>query len=240
MSGRNGFAALLVALAALAGCAKVQVSDRQELVSQQLPRPDHIYVYDFVGTPGDVPPESSFSGPATVQSRQQAQADIALNREVGSELTKALVEQISAMGLPAVHASRETVVENGAIVIRGTLLSVAKGSEVERVAIGLGKGAADLKVAVEGFEMTPNGLLELGKGDLDTEAGKTPGAAVGLVTLAATKNPLGLIVSTGVKLHDEKTGSATIQGKVRQVATQIATELRPRFEQQGWIVPQAS
>jgi hypothetical protein len=240
MSGTTTVAAALVALAALTGCAKVQVSDRQELVSEQLPRPDHIYVYDFVGTPGDVPPESAYSQPATAQSGQQEQADIALNREVGSELAQALVEQISAMGLPAVHASRETVVENGAIVIRGTLLSVVQGSEVERVAIGLGEGAADLKVAVEGFEMTPNGLLELGKGDLDTEAGKTPGAAVGLVTFAATKNPIGLIVSTGVKLHDEKTGSATIQGKAREVAAQIAKELRPRFEQQGWIVPQAN
>jgi len=101
-----------------------------------------------------------------------------------------------------------------------------QGNEVERVTIGLGEGAAALKVAVEGFEMTPNGLLELGKGELDTEAGKSPGAAVGLVTFAATKNPLGLIVSTGVKLHEEKTGSATIQGKVKQVATQIAAELR--------------
>lgn len=240
MRGRTGFAALLVALAAFAACAKVQVSDRQELVTQQLPRPEHVYVYDFVGTPGDVPPESSFSGSSKVSPGQQAQADIALNREVGRELAEQLAEQISAMGLPAVHASRETVIEVGAIVIRGTLLSIVQGSEAERVAIGFGEGAADLKVAVEGFEMTPNGLLELGKGELDTEAGKSPGAAVGLVTFAATKNPLGLIVSTGVKLHAEKTGSATIQGKVKLVATQIATELRPRFEQQGWIAPQVN
>ncbi len=232
--------ALLIAFASIAGCAKVQVSDRQELVSQQLPRPDHVYVYDFVGTPGDVPPESSFSGSSALSPDQQAQANVALNREIGRELAEELAAQISAMGLPGVHASRETVIEVGAIVIQGTMLSIVQGNEVERVTIGLGEGAAALKVAVEGFEMTPNGLLELGKGDLDTEAGKGPGAAVGLVTFAATKNPLGLIVSTGVKLHEEKTGSATIQGKVEQVATQIAAELRPRFEQQGWIVPQAN
>lgn len=132
------------------------------------------------------------------------------------------------------------MIEVGAIAIHGTLLSIVQRSEAERVTIGLGGGAAELKVAVEGFEMTPNGLLELGKGELDTEAGKSPGAAVGLVSFAATKNPLGLIVSTGVKLHGEKTGSATIQGKVKQVATQIAAELRPRFEQQGWIVALAN
>jgi hypothetical protein len=240
MSGTKKFAALVVTLAALTGCAQVQVSDRQELVSQQLPRPDHIYVYDFVGTPGDVPPESSFSGSSALPPGEQTQADIALNRQVGSALAEELAQQISAMGLPAVHASRETMVEVGAIVIHGTLLSVGQGNEAERVAVGMGQGAAELKVAVEGFEMTPNGLLELGRGNLDTDAGKAPGAAVGLVVFAATKNPLGLIVGTGVKLHEEKTGSAKIQGKVEQIAKQIATELRPRFEQQGWIAPQAN
>ena len=153
MRGTTAVAAVLIALAALTGCAKVQVSDRQELVSEKLPRPDHIYVYDFAGTPGDVQPESSFSASAAVQSEQQTQEDIALNREVGAELAEALTKEISAMGLPAVHASSETAIEVGAIVIHGTLLSVGQGSEAERVAIGMGKGAAELKVAVEGFEM---------------------------------------------------------------------------------------
>jgi len=226
---------ILIALAAFVGCAKVQVSDRQEMGSAKLPRPDHIYVYDFVGTPGDVPAGSEAAAP----TEQQTQADIELNREVGAEIARELAAQIAGMGLPALQASDATVVELDAIVIRGTLLSVVQGSEVERVTIGLGKGAAELKVAVAGFQMTPNGLVELGSGDLDTEAGKSPGAAVGLATFAATKNPIGLIVSTGVKLHDEKTGSATIQGKAQQVATQIAKEIRPRFEQQGWIPPEA-
>jgi len=115
MNRVSRFSALVVAFASIAGCAKVQVSDRQVLVSQQLPRPDHIYVYDFVGTPGDVPPESSFSGASAMQPDQQTQANIALNREIGGELAEDLAAQISAMGLPAVHASRETVIEVGAI-----------------------------------------------------------------------------------------------------------------------------
>lgn len=87
--------------------------------------------------------------------------------------------------------------------------------------------------------MTPSGLVQLGSGTLDTEAGKSPGASVPLVVAVATKNPLGPIVSTGVKLHEEETGSTTIHGKVQQVAKQIAEELRPRFEQQGWIPPRS-
>jgi len=62
---------------------------------------------------------------------------------------------------------------------------------------------------------------------------------VPLVVALATKNPLGLIVSTGVKLHGEETGSSTIHGKAKDVAKEIADQLRPRFEQQGWIAPSA-
>jgi hypothetical protein len=120
-------------------------------------------------------------------------------------------------------------------VIRGTLLTVEAGSATERVAIGMGKGNAVLKAAVEGFLVTEQGLRKLGSGTVDTEGGKTPGAAVPLAVALATKNPLGLIVSTGVKLHEEETGAATIQGKAKDVATEIATQLEQRFRQEGWI-----
>jgi hypothetical protein len=144
------------------------------------------------------------------------------------------------MGLPGEHATSQTTPAVDDIVIRGTLLSVEAGSAAERVAIGMGKGDAELKVAVEGYQMTDHGLRELGSGNLDTTATKTPGAAVPLVVAVATKNPLGLIVSTGVKLHDEKTGSSTIQGKVQEIAKAVAAEVRPRFEKQGWIAPSGS
>jgi hypothetical protein len=173
-----------------------------------------------------------------VDPTTQSAEDVALNRKIGAEIANELAGQIAAMGLPAEHASSQSAVSVGDLMIHGTLLKIQEGSEAERVAIGMGKGAAELKVAVEGFEMTPSGPRKLGSGTLDTDAGKTPGAAVSLAATVATKNPLGLIVSTGVKLHDEETGKATIEGKVEQVATQIATELRPRFEQQGWIPPQ--
>ena len=56
-----------------------------------------------------------------------------------------------------------------------------------------------------------------------------------LVVALATKNPLGLIVSTGVKVHGEMTGSSTIQGKAKETAKEIAKQLKPRFQEQGWI-----
>lgn len=56
---------------------------------------------------------------------------------------------------------------------------------------------------------------------------RTSGTAVPLAVVIATRNPLGLIVSTGVKLHDEKTGAATIEGKAKDSAKEIAMQLEP-------------
>jgi len=240
MRVQSRIATAMIVPLVLAACASVQVSDRQVLVDSKQPRPHHIFVHPFVASPEDVPADSSLSGHATAPSEPQTAEQVALGREIGVEVAKALVAQIDAMTLPALLASSEASPEVNDLVIHGYLLSVVEGSATERVAIGMGQGAAVLKVAVEGFQMTPNGLRKVGGGKLDTDASKTPGAAVPLVVALATKNPLGLIVSTGVKLHDEKTGSSTIHGKAQDVAKSIADELRPRFEAQGWIPPLAT
>lgn len=155
--------------------------------------------------------------------------------KVGGDLANALVAEIAGMGLPALHATSEPTLAVNDLVIRGYLLSVEQGSATERVAIGMGKGAAELKVAVEGYQMTDHGLRKLGSGTVDTKASKSPGAVVPLAVMLATKNPLGLIVNTGLKLHDEADGSSTIQGKVEQVAKEISAQLKPRFQAQGWL-----
>ena len=240
MRVRSGLVTSLVVLATAGACANVQVTERKILVDEKVPRPDHIFVQDFISTPGDVPSDSSLAGHASTGCPPQTPEQIALGREIGAELAKALVAEIGSMGLPAVHATSQPSPDVGDLVIRGTLLTVEEGSAAERVAIGMGKGAAELKVAVEGYQMTDHGLREVGSGTLDTSASKSPGAAVPLAVAVATKNPLGLIVSTGVKLHGEETGSSTIHGKVKDVAKAIAEQLRPRFEKQGWIPPSAS
>jgi len=227
----------LVALALVTACAGSNVSDREVLVNEKLPRPDHIYVYDFAATPQDVPPDSALAGQVASGSPQTPD-QIALGREVGAAIANELASNIVAMGLPAEVVTPQTRFLVNDIVIRGYLLSYTAGNEAERLAVGMGAGAAEIKAAVEGFEMTPTGMRKLGSGNVDTAASKGPGAAVPLAVMLATKNPLGLIVSTGVNLHGEATGSSTIQGKAQDVAEEIAEQIRPRFEQQGWIAPQ--
>ena len=224
----------LFALLFVAGCASTKVSDRQQLVTGPLPRPDHILVYDFVATPADVPSDSSLAGQNPADSKPQTAEQIETGKKVGAEIAAKLVELIRAMGMPAERVSTAQPQLND-IVLRGYLLSVNEGSEAKRVGIGLGSGASELKVAVEGFQMTAQGLRKLGSGSTDAGGSKGPGGAVGLVTLLATHNPAGLIISGGMKVYGEASGKSKIEGRANQTAQEIAEILKKRFQEEGWI-----
>jgi hypothetical protein len=112
---------------------------------------------------------------------------------------------------------------------------VHEGSATKRMALGFGAGASELRTAVEGFQMTSQGLRKLGSGTVDSAGNQTPGAAVGVVGLIATGSPAGLLVSTGMKAYGEMSGSSGIEGRAAATAKEIAASIKPRFRQQGWI-----
>ena len=114
--------------------------------------------------------------------------------------------EIQNMGLPAVLAAGQPPPNVGDLVIMGYFVTVQPGSTAERVLIGFGSGAADLKTVVEGYLMTAQGLRRLGGGELDSGGGKTPGLAVPLVVAAATANPIGLVVAGAAKAYGEEFG----------------------------------
>lgn len=58
---------------------------------------------------------------------------------------------------------------------------------------------------------------------------------VGVATLAATGNPISLIVGGASKLRGEEKGLETIEGAAQRTAQEIAEKLRVKFQEQGWI-----
>jgi hypothetical protein len=225
----------LFVMLVVAGCASTKVTGREQLVTEQLPRPSHIWVYDFVATASDVAADSAFAGQPDLDTTPQTAEQTAEGRKLGNEIAVQLVEQIRAMGMPAAKASAGVAPQINDIVIRGYLLSIKKGDAAKRVAVGLGKGASELRTAVEGFQMTSQGLRKLGSGTVESGSSKTPGMAVGAIGLLATNNPAGLIISTGVKAYGEKSGKSTVEGRAKQTAKEIADVLKKRFQQEGWI-----
>ncbi len=216
-------------------CDSTKITDRQQMSKDKLAKPAQIWIYDFVATPADLPADSALAGKYTEHSTPQTLEQIAKGRELGTLIETELVSQIRAMGMPAEHAVKETTPQINDIVLRGYIISFDEGDAKKRVGVGFGSGASDLKMAIEGFQMTAQGMRKLGGGADDAGGSKSPGAVLGFVGMVATHNPVGLIVNVGIKEHGEKTGSSKVEGRAKQTAKEIADILKQRFQEQGWI-----
>ncbi|MGZ8238801.1 MAG: DUF4410 domain-containing protein [Methylobacter sp.] len=200
----------------ITGCASTDVTTSPEFAAngQQLPRPNHIWVYDLTPT---------------------SSANTSLQAEIGREIAGGVVSNIRQMGLSAEPGSPTTPMQINDIVLKGNIVSVEEGSAAERVAIGFGSGGSELKVQVEGYQVTPQGLRRVGGGTGAAGGSKTPGAALGAAGAIATANPAGLIFSTGMKIYGEESGSSKVEGRTKQIVEEITERLRTRFQQEGWI-----
>ena len=70
---------------------------------------------------------------------------------------------------------------------------------------------------------------------VDSGGSKGPGMATSLGVAIATGNPVGLIVSSGVKVYGEASGKTKIEGRAEATAKEIADVLQKRFQEQGWV-----
>lgn len=224
----------LLALVLVAGCTSTEVSDRQRYEGAPLARPDRIIVHDFTADPADIPANSALATRlehAPPPKPEQA----ALARKVGAEIAKDLVADLQGMGLPAVAAAGQPPPQVNDIVLRGYFVSVNAGSATERILIGFGEGDAEIQTVVEGYQMTPQGLRQLGRGDVTSGGSDMPGMVLPLAVVAATANPIGLIVGGAIKATGEVTGEDTIEGAARRAATEISEQLRQAAQRQHWI-----
>jgi Domain of unknown function (DUF4410) len=223
----------LVALLLLAGCAKTSVSDRQYYEGPRLARPDRIIVYDFAASASDLP--AGYAMAVAAPAASQTADDASLGRKLGAEVAKNLVSELQAAGLPAVQATGQAPPRVGDITIVGYFVSVDQGSIAKRFAIGFGSGAAELQTVVEGYLMTDKGLRRLGSGEVGSTGPKGPGEALPLAIAVASGNPIGLIVSSAVKVGGEVSGMSTIEGSAKRTAKEIAEQLKAAAQRQGWI-----
>ncbi len=235
-SGFAGLAALTILVSLLTvGCASTEVVSHEQLVSGPLPKPHHIWVYDFAATPGEVPRGSGFSDPRYAPAQPESSEQVAAGRQAGALVASMLVAQIREMGLPAEGASSNARPQIDDMVLRGYFISIDKGSATKRFVIGFGSGASELTTAVEGYQVTYKGLRKLGSDTVHSGGNKMPGEALGVVGLIATSNPAGLLVGSGVKAVGEASGTAKIEGRAKATAREIAFQLRTRFQEMAWI-----
>jgi hypothetical protein len=238
MKSRTFNLTFLLFLAALAGCASTTVTNQTPMVSGALPRPNQIWVYDFVASSGDVPADSTIksdvSAPATPPTAQEQETA----RQLGALIAQDLVANIQAMGMPAIHADAGSKPQVGDGVIRGYLVSVEGGgarNAAKRFVVGFGAGTSEMDTVVEGYAVTPQGWRKLGSGTLSASGNKAPGMVAPAALAIATGSPVGLIVVGGMKVYGEASGRNTLQGRAKSTAEAIAEQLKIRFQDRGWI-----
>lgn len=223
----------MVALLLLAGCAQTNVTQQQSYEGARLARPDRIIVYDFAASASDLP--AGYAIAVAAPPASQTTDDTSLGRKLGAEVAKNLVSELQGMGLPAVPAAGQAPPRVGDITIVGYFVSVDPGSVAKRFALGFGSGSAELQTVVEGYLMTAQGLRRLGSGEISSEGPKGPGEALPLAVAVASGNPIGLIVSSAVKIGGEASGMSTVEGSAKRTAKEIAEKLKAAAQRQGWI-----
>ena len=226
---------LIGALVVTAGSAAAAVTNLDALVTGKIPQPGQIWVYDFAATPADLPAGSALAGHPDLDTTPPTDAQIAEGKKLGAQIAVELVERIRSLGMPAQQASADTKPQLNDLVIRGYLISIKEGDVRKHFGIGFGEGASGMRTAVEGFQVTTNGLRKLAYGTVNADGSNSPGTAAGLAGFLATKNPAGLIVSGGMQAYDEGTGRTELEGRAKQTAGEIADQLKTRFQEQCWI-----
>ena len=226
----------LLALVVVAGCASTKVVGRDSKIGQEkIARPDRIYVYPFAASHAGIPTWSTTADQFAQPIKPPTPEELELGRKVGALVAKDLVTDIQGMGLLALEGGHQSHPQPNDLMIIGYFGAIEEGGTVKRLTIGFGAGAAELVTTVEGYQMTPGGPRLLGSAKLDSAGGKTPGLFVPLAVLAATANPIGLIVMGGAKVGMELTGRSKIEGAAKRTAEAIAEQLQVRFKEQGWI-----
>ncbi len=227
---------VVMALVMISGCAKTEITERHSNVgSKKIAKPDRIYVYPFASVPEDVPSWTESAGKHPPSSQPPTPEELKVGREIGDLVARDLVTEIQEMGMVALKGGPNSLPRPNDLMITGYFESVEEGSTIKRVGLGFGSGATELTTSVEGYQMTKAGPKLLGKGKLEQTGGKTPGLIVPVAVLAATANPIGLVVMGGAKVYMEATGKSQIEGATKRTAEKIAEQLEIKFKEQGWI-----
>jgi hypothetical protein len=226
----------LFAIVVAAGCASTEVTKRDSRIgTEKIAKPERIYVYPFAATAVGIPTWATGAARHAQPSKPPTPKELDAGRELGVLVAKKLVTEIQLMGLSALEGDKHTDPRINDLMIAGYFGTIEEGSTLKRITLGFGSGATDLTTSMEGYQMTAEGPRLLGSAELESGGGKTPGLVVPLVVLAATANPIGLIVMGTAKVAMEVTGKSKLEGTAERTAKAIAEQLQIRFKEQGWI-----
>jgi hypothetical protein len=238
--GSKRLAAVLAACAFAAGCASTQAASQGQY-SGYMPKPRLILVYPFAASPAEVDLDRSPTAVAQwkLSGVSPTQERIDVGDKVASVLADHLVQKLQSEGLPAQRGEGPPDLSQGpVVVVDGQFVSINEGSRAERLVIGLGAGASDVRTEVQLVELQPEGRRLLDQFEVNAKSGRKPGMAETMGAGGAAGHlAVSAAVSVGGAVASEEFG-ANVEADAERTAAKVAKMLNSYFQEQGWIPPQ--
>jgi hypothetical protein len=199
-----------------------------------LGKPARIAVYDFAVDAGDVSPNNApLSRLARLVGSSQSADQQKVGRSVASTLASELAESLKNLGLPVERATAQPVA-NGTLAVEGQFVTIDEGNRLQRVAIGFGAGASDVKTHVQLYLGTPTGPRLVDEFETDAASSNKPGAAL---TMGASS-----VVGAGVAVAGAAQGGMqaatarqdTAEADAKRTAADLAARIKKIFAERGW------
>ena len=224
---------LAFAVALCVGCARARVENVERAEARTLPRPARVVVFDFATGAADVRVGTS---PVRTARRAAglsvAEPDL-LGEAVADTLASRLVEQITALGLPAERAAGADPPRLNDLVVLGQFVRIDEGSKTKRFVIGFGVGATELRTQVEVFQVTAAGWQPIKHFDTVATGSRLPGAgwfvAGGAIAGSVATSAA---VSSGIGVLREL--RASIDADAARTAQEITSKFTELSSAQRW------
>lgn len=219
--------ALLVALGCAGATSRRGTQYAQDRV---LPRPPVLLIYDFAVDTNDVVVDTF--GPNFIHDTGNPSEEIASARAVSRSLSEALVQELGNRGIRAQRAASSTPPLNAAVV-KGQFLTIEEGDQTARMLIGFGVGAEKIRVRVQVYQATGQGLRRLVESEGEAHGNRMPGMAVPVGAGAAMgRAATSAAISGGMNVVQEVTGG--IDATVQDLAEELADRAASFYTRQGW------
>jgi hypothetical protein len=244
MKSKIKFGLLAFMMLAIAfGCAPTNVQQESPTLTQ-LPRPDHILVYDFAVSPDEVKLDTGLSADLMQKYQEhkgmsRTAEEIKVGHKVADALAEELVKKIRSYGLWAERGFGYPQGNEKDLLVKGQLLSIDEGNRTERVAIGLGAGRTSVQANVQVYEMTAEGKKEVDTLRGTAKSGDKPGMGEMMGIGAIAGHLLTSTLVSGALSGASEMTSATVESDAKRLADKIAADLGNFFVDQGWIPPDA-
>ena len=118
-------------------------------------------------------------------------------------------------------------------MIKGQFVALDEGDQTKRTLVGFGAGSGEVKAEFRAYQMTSEGSVLRGRGEVVAHGSHKPGMAAPIAVAGATGQVLGVVVGGATTVKSESEGA--IEADAKRAADAIAEELSKVFRNRGWI-----